>query len=96
MMHYVIHSVTVHTATLFWQITVQCNTPTIHIMRLTNSPLCSKCGAEEETSAHVLCECEALAMLRHIYLGSVFLDPEDIRGLSLGAIWNFFKKGRLS
>jgi hypothetical protein len=38
------------------------------------SPLCRKCGAGEETSAHVLCECEALATLSHIYLGSFFLD----------------------
>jgi hypothetical protein len=32
---------------------------------------------------------EAKASLRHTYLGSFFLDPEDIRKLSLGAIWNF-------
>jgi hypothetical protein len=63
----------------------------LHIMGLSDSPLCRKCGAEEETSAHVLCECEALATLRHTYLGSFFLDPEEVRGLSLGAIWNFNK-----
>jgi hypothetical protein len=34
---------------------------------------------------------EALASLRHIYLGSFFLDPEDIRKLSTGVIWNFVK-----
>jgi hypothetical protein len=67
-----------------------------HIMGLIDSPLCRKCGAGEETSAHVLCECEALATLRHIYLGSFFLDPEDIRGLSLRAIWNFFRRTGLS
>jgi hypothetical protein len=50
-----------------------------------------KCGTEEETSAHVLCECEALASLRHSYLGSFFLDAEDIRKLSTGAIWNCAK-----
>jgi hypothetical protein len=49
------------------------------------------CEAEEETSAHVLCECEALATHRHTYLGS-FLDPEDIGELILGAIWNFIKR----
>jgi hypothetical protein len=38
----------------------------LHIMGLLDSPLCRKCGAGEETSAHVLCECEALATLRHI------------------------------
>jgi hypothetical protein len=64
----------------------------LHIMGLSDSPLCRKCGAEEETSAHVLCECEALATHRHTYLGSFFLDPEDIRGLSPGAIWNFIKR----
>jgi hypothetical protein len=45
----------------------------------------------EETSFHVLCECETLASLRHTYLGSFVLDPEDIKQLSIGAIWNFAK-----
>jgi hypothetical protein len=64
----------------------------LHIMGLVDRPLCRKCGAGEETSAHVLCECEALATLRHIYLGSFFLDPEHVRDLSLRAIWNFFRR----
>ena len=58
-------------------------------MGLSNNPTCMKCGTEEETSVHILCECEALASLRHAYLGSFFLDPEDIRMLVVGAIWNF-------
>ena len=29
---------------------------------------------------HTLCECEALATLRHVYLGSFFLDAEDTGG----------------
>jgi hypothetical protein len=61
-------------------------------MGLRDSPLYRKCGAEEETSAHVLCECEALATHRHTYLGSFFLDPEDVRELNLGANWNFIKR----
>jgi hypothetical protein len=68
----------------------------LHIIGLLDSPLCRKCGAGEETSANVLCECEALATLRHIYLGSFFLDPEDVRSLSLRAIWNFFRRTGLS
>jgi hypothetical protein len=64
----------------------------LHIMGLVDSPLRRKCGAGEETSAHVLCECEALATLRHTYLGSFFLDPENVRDLSLRAIWNFFRR----
>jgi len=49
------------------------------------------CGTEEETSVHILCKCEALTTLRHTYLGSFSLKPEDITNLSLGAIWNFNK-----
>ena len=60
-------------------------------MGLSNNPICRKCGTEEETSVLILCECEALASLRHAHLGSFFLDPEDIRKLSIGAIWNFGK-----
>ena len=35
------------------------------------------CVTEEETSVHVLCEFETLASLRHLYLGSLFLNPEN-------------------
>ena len=44
----------------------------LHVMGLNDNPTCRKCGTEEETSAHILCECEALGSLRHIYLGSFF------------------------
>jgi len=49
------------------------------------------CGTEEETSVHLLCELEALASLRHAYLGSFFLDPEDVTKLSISTIWNYGK-----
>ena len=62
-----------------------------HLMGLNNSPLCRRCGAEDGTTAHILCECVALASIRHVYLGSFVLDPQDIKSLSLGAIWNFNK-----
>jgi len=58
-------------------------------MGIGNDPRCRKCGTEEETSVHILCECEVLASLRYIYLGSVFLDPGDIRKLGVEAIWLF-------
>jgi len=59
------------------------------IMGIGNNPRCRKCGTEEETSVHVLCEREALASLKCIYLGSFFLDPDDIRKLGVKAIWRF-------
>ena len=51
----------------------------------------SICGREEETSVHILCECEALASLRHAHLDSFYLDPEDIMNRSIGTTWNFSK-----
>jgi len=46
---------------------------------------------EEETSFHILCECEALASFRHEHLDSFFLDPVDIMNVSRGVIWSFGK-----
>jgi hypothetical protein len=63
----------------------------LYLMGLIESGLCRKCGAEEETSVHVLCKCEALVTLRYHHLGSLFLDTEDVIHLSQGAIWNFIK-----
>jgi len=56
-------------------------------MGLIDSPLCRRCGAEEETSAHVLCECGALDSLRLTYLGSFYLDPEDVGCLNVGLVY---------
>jgi hypothetical protein len=63
----------------------------LNLLGLVDSPLCRRCGVEEETSAHILCECEALASLRKVHLGSFFLKPEDVKSISLGAIWKFSK-----
>jgi len=35
----------------------------LYLLGLHDSPLCRKCGAGEETSAHISCECESLATL---------------------------------
>ena len=64
----------------------------LYIMGLNNKPTCRKCGIEEETAVHILCECEALVSLRYTHLGSFFLDPEDIKILRIGTIWNFGKE----
>jgi len=59
----------------------------LYVMGLSNL---LKCGTEGEISVYVLCACEALASLRHSYLGS-FLGPEDTRKLNIGVIWKFAK-----
>jgi hypothetical protein len=56
----------------------------LHLLGLSDSPLCKRCGTEDETSAHILCECKALASLRLAYLGSFLLEPEDINTYTNG------------
>jgi len=65
----------------------------LYVMRLSNNPTCRKCDTEEESSVHILCE--ALASLRHAYLGSFFLDPKNIMNLSTVTIWIFGKETRI-
>jgi hypothetical protein len=67
----------------------------LHLMKLMDSPLCRKCGAEDETSAHVLSRCEALASIRRVYLGSCFMELRDIKSQTLGDIWSFRKAAGL-
>ena len=67
----------------------------VYLMGLSNNPTCRRCGTEEETSVHILYVCGAWASLRHAYLCSFFLDPEDIMNLIMGAIWNFKGTGLL-
>jgi len=53
----------------------------LHLLRLLESPPCRRCAAEEETAAHIICECEALASPRHAYLGSSFLETEHVKSI---------------
>jgi hypothetical protein len=61
-------------------------------MWLPDSPLRRMCRAENETLAHILCECEAVSALRHVHLGSFFLNPEDITSLIQGPSGTLAKK----
>jgi hypothetical protein len=64
----------------------------LRLMGLTSCLLCWRCGVEDETSTHTVCECESLSSLSIAYLGSFSEDREDIKNLTLEDIWNFTKK----
>jgi len=49
------------------------------VLHVSDSPLCMRCVAEDETLANISYECEALASLSHVFLSSPFLDLEDIK-----------------
>ena len=65
-------------------------------MGLSDSPLYRRCGAEDEISAHILCEWKFVS-LRLAYLGS-FLDPEEINPYPTafpygnGMVLNFYQQ----
>jgi hypothetical protein len=63
----------------------------LHLKGLSESPLFRRCGAEDDTFAHIVRECEASASLRHVLLGYFFLEPEDIKNIGLRTILNFDK-----
>jgi hypothetical protein len=67
----------------------------LYLMGLTASPLCKRCGAEEEISVHILCECEALASLKHAYMGSFFLNPDDVKEYKCGCHLEFQYRSRV-
>ena len=61
------------------------------VMGLGNDPMCRKCGTGEENSVHILCECEALASLRHLTLVSSFCTRKTLRNKVCGTIWGLGK-----
>jgi hypothetical protein len=44
---------------------------------LENDPICERCLEADESAAHILCDCEALAFLRFRHLGQFFMKPSD-------------------
>jgi len=62
----------------------------VHLMRLSDSPLCRRCGAEDDLCPHSLWVW-CFGFTQTCVSGLFFLEPEDIKSISLGAIWNFSK-----
>jgi hypothetical protein len=56
----------------------------LHIMRLCNDPMCRKFGTEEETSVHILCECEALSLTQACLSGFLLFGPGGHTGTRRG------------
>ena len=54
-----------------------------YLLGLLGSQLCRRYGVREEISAHILCECEALASDMRIW-APFSRSPEDIKSLNLG------------
>ncbi|XP_020296935.1 uncharacterized protein LOC109861622, partial [Pseudomyrmex gracilis] len=53
-------------------------------MSLVEESSCKFCGEEREDSVHILCRCPSLALKRFRFLGSMFVEPEDLKILKIG------------
>ncbi len=58
----------------------------LHKMRRAETPSCRRCGAEKETSVHILCECPVLEKVRMQTLDFPRMDPEQIKEARLSGI----------
>ncbi len=58
----------------------------LHKMRGAKSPLCRRCGAEKETTVHILCECPVLEKVKMQTLGFTRMDLEQIKEARLSGI----------
>ena len=50
---------------------------------LSDSPMCDKCGREEETAYHFIANCDAYCQLRNEVFGAYTLGLEDLRDLEI-------------
>ncbi|KAG5895351.1 hypothetical protein JTB14_003148 [Gonioctena quinquepunctata] len=64
----------------------------MELIGITDDPLCRWCLEDDETSSHILTECPALVHQREINLGSIILNPEDVKEIQLRKLLNFVKE----
>ncbi|KAJ8951734.1 hypothetical protein NQ318_012585 [Aromia moschata] len=53
---------------------------------------CRRCGEEEETFLHILCECPALAAIRHSNFGAITIEPKEVTDAPLETVLKFLKE----
>ena len=61
-------------------------------MKIVDSPLCPKCGEENETVEHLFCICPAFMWERANILGKFFLKKEELKNLKLSRVLKFAEK----
>ncbi len=59
------------------------------------NPSCRRCGAEKETSVHILCECLVLEKIRIQTLGCTRMYPEQIKEARLSGVMALGKRAGL-
>jgi hypothetical protein len=58
---------------------------------LTDDPICERCLEDDESSKHILCDCEAIAYSRFRHLGQFFMEPSDYYDAPIGNVLHFIR-----
>jgi len=61
----------------------------IHTLGIVPEPDCRKCGMEEETAHHIMCECPAIKSIGVRLYGKPLLLPEEVMEEPLWKIARF-------
>lgn len=61
-------------------------------MKVVNTANCRFCELQVETSAHILCSCEALAMARKNILGDYFIPTDVIKDVRAASLLHFLRR----
>ena len=62
-----------------------------HKIGVADSPLCSLCGEDDETSTHILCHCPAIAGKRLALTGNNCISESDISANSESAVLSVWR-----
>jgi hypothetical protein len=58
---------------------------------LTADPICERCLEDDESSIHILRDCEALAYTRFRLLGQYFMEPSDYYDTPIDKVLHFIR-----
>ena len=68
----------------------------MHTMGKVSEPDCRKCGLEDETAFHILCDCPTIMSLRVRIYGRHILLPDDVMKEPLWKIAKLITEARLA
>jgi hypothetical protein len=71
--------------------------PKGHLFKLglTDNPTCERCLEKDESTTHILCDCEAIAHIRFHHLVQFFMEPSDYYDAPINKVLHFIQSVRL-
>jgi hypothetical protein len=58
---------------------------------LTDHPICERCLEVDESSIHILCDCEAVAYTRFRHFGQYFMESSDYYDAPIDKVLHFIR-----